>query len=445
MQCEVIVVGAGIGGLTVAAMLAARGVDVCLLERQSHVGGCVASFEHLDRTFDPTFGLYSGWEPGGVWERVFAKLPGASPQVTELEPSFVVRLPGGKHVAVSSDPQTLEQNIALAFPDCANEAVRFIREVTGDRGDRPAMQLPENLSNNFRLFLEVQLAALAQCTVEDLQEPRALSALRVAVAKMWHVNGGADSVAKSLAQSFKDSGGHLRLNSPVLRLAYDHDGTPEGVDLLSGERVMATRAIISNLTLWDTYGKLVGQSHTPRPISAALRQMSGWGVYQVFMTIDEAVVASLPATRMFLASDAEDVSAPVSHMMLNITPNDHGSTKRAATLTTFTFADDWFAFHEDASWHEEQDKATLEKIWARLGEALPEITGAAEVFETATPQTYYESTRRKMGMIGSPTPGLASATRPFENLLIVGDTAASATGLAGLAEAAERLVETFSA
>ena len=46
----------------------------------------------------------------------------------------------------------------------------------------------------------------------------------------------------------------------ALRLAYDATGQAIGVDL-SG-RVSASKAIISNLTLWDTYGKLIGLDHT---------------------------------------------------------------------------------------------------------------------------------------------------------------------------------------
>ena len=77
MECEVIVVGAGIGGLTTAALLAARGVNVCVFERQSQVGGCAASFEHLGYSFEPTCGLYSGWEAGASGSESFQR-PGIS-------------------------------------------------------------------------------------------------------------------------------------------------------------------------------------------------------------------------------------------------------------------------------------------------------------------------------------------------------------------------------
>jgi phytoene dehydrogenase-like protein len=438
MNHEVIVVGGGIGGLTVAALLAARGVDVCLFERESHVGGCVAKFEHLGQAFDPTFGLYSGWEAGGVWERVFAELTVAPPPVTKLSPNFVVRLPDGTHVPVSSDHEALEHGILNAFPECAGRAVHFIRGALECRADLESLK---KTSENFRAFVDAQLTFLTQRTIENAEPSRINDPLSFAMGDLWEIAGGAQSLADRLATSFKQSGGNLRLNSPVLRLAYADDGTPNGVDLLSGECITATRAIISNLTVWDTYGKLVGLRRTPPAISAQLKQMSAWGVYQVFMLIDEAAVATLPSRRMIFASSAQETSPP-AHMFLNIqSPNDQAQSagKRRATLSEFTDVDDWFAFHEDSSSHEEQDQAMLEKIWARLHAAAPDVSNGAEVFETATPQTYYESVRRKMGMIGSPTPGLSQSSTHLDKLFLVGDTAAQTIGLAGVADAAHRL------
>src|ERR1700681_1762093 len=125
MDYEVVVVGGGIGGLTTAAVLAARGVRVCLLERNSRVGGCVANFEHLGYAFEPTAGLYSGWEPDGVYQRLFSELPVDPPRGDRLSPSYVVRLPDGIEVAVTDDPHQFESDLRSAFPECAQAAVTF--------------------------------------------------------------------------------------------------------------------------------------------------------------------------------------------------------------------------------------------------------------------------------------------------------------------------------
>ncbi|HKP72240.1 MAG TPA: FAD-dependent oxidoreductase, partial [Pyrinomonadaceae bacterium] len=74
MAHEVVVVGAGLGGLTTAALLAARGVDVCVLEKESQGGGCAGAFEKFGYEFETTAGLYASWGAGEIHARVFAEL-----------------------------------------------------------------------------------------------------------------------------------------------------------------------------------------------------------------------------------------------------------------------------------------------------------------------------------------------------------------------------------
>src|SRR5437667_11466528 len=129
MNHEVVVVGAGLGGLTAAALLAARGVDVCLFERQSRVGGCVANFEHLGHTFEPTAGLYSGWEPAGIYEKIFSELPVEPANVQALSPAYLVRLPDGSEVAVTARERQFERNLRQACPEGADPAVTAYRKL----------------------------------------------------------------------------------------------------------------------------------------------------------------------------------------------------------------------------------------------------------------------------------------------------------------------------
>lgn len=454
MTYEVIVVGGGIGGLTTAALLAARGVNVGLFERQSEVGGCVANFEHLGYAFEPTAGLYSGWEPEGTWTRIFSRLESPTPTVHKLSPNYVVRLPDGRDIAVGEDQERFEANLSTAFPDSRDAVINFFR--TLDANDHVGKtelvaSLLRDTPDEFRLFVDVQLQTFAQRTSMECSVATAAAVFTTARRGMWSIDGGGQALANCLAASLKQSGGALRLNSPVLRLAWGSDGSPIGIDLLSGERVTASRAIVSNLTIWDTYGKLFGLSRTPKSVSAELRKLRAWGAYLVFLGMDEATSSRLTANRMLVVTEPNEIEYEPERQQLtfNAAPEwDRRAPagKRAVTIATFTPAEDWFGFHEDETSHEVQDQATLEACWARLHSAMPELGDSVEVIETATPRTFYETTRRKFGMVGVPrgssdplSPGDGFRRTPFPNIFLVGDTACSGFGLEAAANSALKL------
>lgn len=461
MSYEVVVVGGGIGGMTVAALLAARGVSVCLLERQSRPGGCVASFEHSGYSFEPTAGLYSGWEPGGIYEQVFSKLPGKPPEVRRLSPAYEVRLPDQNEIAVSGDNEEFEAELRQAFPECAQAAVDFYRQAAQavavphsvSAEDTTAARLSA-CSERFQRFIDVQLQTFTQSTSEQCSFLEAALVLTTPRRGLWAIRGGAQSLADTLAESMKQSGGKLRLDAPVLRLAYRSDGAAIGVDLLSGERVIATRAIVSNLTVWDTFGKLIGLGRTPPDVSKQLKQLRAWGTYSVFLGMDQTEQSNLPKSTTLVLTDWQHGSGyEPDQSQLTFAPSPAWDSrgpagKLAVTASTFTHAEDWFSFHEDETSHEQQDQAALESLWSRLHLAIPELGDHVEVIETSTPQTLYETTRRKFGMTGKLMTGkimtgkisppsqlepLAPLGRTiFPNVFLVGDTVSPGWGLEGI-------------
>lgn len=353
---DVVVVGGGIGGLTVAALLSARGLKTCLIERQSQVGGCIARVEFSGYDFEPGMGLYTSFGAGEVYNTLFSQLPVAAPAVTPVASPYVLRRADGTDVNITT-------------------------------------------------------------------------------ADLYSIDGGTATLAERLAESIKQSGGNLRLNSPVLRLAYDESGRATGVDLLSGERVFAKKAIVSNLTIWDTYGKLVGLNRTPPEIKKQLSTLHGSGVYVVYAGIEEPAVARLPGERMRVEDGEGEFNLVISSVMAP-------PGKRAVTFTTRTEIDSWFTYQSSEEDYEEWDQSALEHFWSRLHTALPELGSDLEVIETANPRTYYDSTRRKLGMVlGIVEPVSVNHQTSVPNLFMVGDTVSIEPRLDTVVDAAVTLVD----
>lgn len=486
MECEVVVVGGGIGGLTVAALLAQRGVNVCLLERESRVGGCAASFEKFGYSFEQGDGLYTSWEANEIHDRVFSELPVDAPEVRMLEPGYVVRLPDQSEIALTGDTELFEESLRTTFPECAETAVSFYRGLaeTNVALRRALQRMPDLLSASrwqrarallsegktgaqvlassqqttlehlagasfrFRRFVDAQLQMLAQATSAEVSYLHASLVLSAPRAGTFAIRGGASALAQTLADSIIRSGGKIRLDAPVLRLAYDSGGSAVGVDLLSGERVTASRAIVSNLTVWDTYGKLVGLNRTPTDIRKQLKELRGWGAYLLYLALDEDTAASLVSDHLLALTDwqkDQDYDPETSQLLFAAAPDwdpRAPAGKRAVTVHIFTDVDEWFTFHKDETELEENDQQMLERCWMRLHAAMPELGSSIEVIDTATPRMFYDLTRRKLGMVGGVT---SSRTRfwldtpsyvtAFPNLFIVSDTTYPG-GISGLTQSA---------
>ena len=102
---DVVVIGAGIGGLAAAALLAKKGMKTLLLEKEDQVGGYVVSFKRNGFTFDATGAFVGGCQEGGEFCRILEEIGALEDiefipihHIRNIYPGFEVHLhPGGFH------------------------------------------------------------------------------------------------------------------------------------------------------------------------------------------------------------------------------------------------------------------------------------------------------------------------------------------------------------
>ena len=288
-RTDVAVVGAGIAGLTAAALLARAGLPVELLEVHQQSGGCAGTFRRRDWIFDVGATQVAGLEPGGIHRRLFAHLDVEPPAAEPLDPGCVVDLADGRPpVRIRRDRQAWHDERRRQFPGSERfwSLCEAIHAASWRFAARQPVLPPRSLwdlgqllgaldagvvasgllttasiadlltlsgcggDRRLRRFLDLQLrlysqepsdrtAALYGATVlQTVQEPLGL----------WHLQGSMQSLCEQLEQGLANGGGQLRLRQRVTALRRQAEGwqlTALGAD--GRERRLLAREVVLTL------------------------------------------------------------------------------------------------------------------------------------------------------------------------------------------------------
>ncbi|MFT5661434.1 MAG: phytoene dehydrogenase-like protein [Sulfurimonas sp.] len=83
------VVGSGVGGSSIAALLNANGHDVALFEKESYLGGCSSTFSHKGYSYNTGATTLAGYQDGFIVKEVFDEV-GFKPDLILTDPSIVI-------------------------------------------------------------------------------------------------------------------------------------------------------------------------------------------------------------------------------------------------------------------------------------------------------------------------------------------------------------------
>ena len=263
---EVIIIGAGMGGLAAGGLLASKGIKVIVVEKESHVGGYVWGFRREGFYFDATGAFLSACRPGGEFFSILQDMGIADTIIFEpitdvwnIYPGFDLRMnyrsPSAYLDAVKSrfprQAETLESYGRLSTR-LGEEFMAFERAPWWKKVMLPvffpnllryARKSHAQIFNRF--FGNDQRISLALSSLPTTLPPSALSYPFVAVlwAKVlnqgvFYPKGGMKGISEAMARAILDNGGEILLNSEATKILV-RDGKASGVALQGGEEIRA--------------------------------------------------------------------------------------------------------------------------------------------------------------------------------------------------------------
>jgi phytoene dehydrogenase-like protein len=312
-EFEVIVIGGGVGGLTVAAYLQKAGLKVALFERREEVGTMCATEElmipgvrmnlHASMII-PHMGVAAadlglgefGFEPvtSSEWSQMHPFRDGSavllhicdarkqyeawkriSPRDAEQYRRIINYL-GPRwsdllRLAIGSRP-TPEVRAQL------NELVSGIPGMPWDWPDMNGIEVSDLLFEDDRIKAALLAKSIATGISPWFRGVGSFAPINGLIGHLvnWHCKGGSHALPHALARCFVHHGGSLFQGCPVEKIIVD-GGEAEGV-FLSRNAVYpeaefrATKAVVSNLTCVPTFLQLVGEDKLSPGVVAALKR-----------------------------------------------------------------------------------------------------------------------------------------------------------------------------
>ncbi|MFA5375463.1 MAG: NAD(P)/FAD-dependent oxidoreductase [Dehalococcoidia bacterium] len=270
---DVIVIGAGPGGVTCAALLAKKGLSVLVLDKNQHVGGKQVAVSHCTELW-PTGGLPVN---GGSWFEAFKALGIASKfRVSVKDISMLYRNSGGpwQRTVTKMDPYVLpdpnvlfdqwelkgkEREVALKLlaeiammpPDKINALDdTTVREYLEQYGD-----VPRNVYGYFAFLTHAFNVGLVDL-VPMSEVVKAFQ--RLMNQALAYPIGGYGRMSEDIAGVLKECGGRIKNKTRVEKILIE-DGRAVGV--VARDAVYRAPIIVSNAGLQPTVLKLVGEQY----------------------------------------------------------------------------------------------------------------------------------------------------------------------------------------
>ena len=444
---DVIIIGAGMGGLTCGAWLAHKGLKVLVVEQNLQPGGLCSSYKRNGFTFTPAASIVTGaTKKDGVFERL-TKALGIDKDIEfiPLEQGYHVHLPDFDYLLYSGGEEArqklIEQLIKL-FPH-EEKGIRafFGKLLTVYRqadyasflGTGPAdiarilfkcPTLVRNMGKGIVSFVndyvtDPKLKAVLSINSTCANLPPSRMSL-VGIAGLLiegglsnpHVKGGPQAVSNAFVKAIEDKGGEVVLGYLVDKIVLENNracgvsvikssgGVKQGEGANPSEkRKIKAKYVVSNAAARQTFNNLIGAEHISKKYINNLRKLEPTPPFAaLFLGLDRDLkrVGFLPALHIHSSTyDTEEHFRNVAGKMVDengIDPffrfqlaplSDPGSAPEGKTALVIHTIPVPSAGWEDPEWR----NRAVDLMIKRAEKVIPGLSSHIVYQELWTPET----------------------------------------------------------
>ncbi|XP_053541042.1 inactive all-trans-retinol 13,14-reductase [Ictalurus punctatus] len=325
---DAIVIGSGIGGMTVAATLAKLGKRVLVLEQHDQAGGCCHTFTEKGFEFDVGLHYIGQLHENSLFKIIMDQITEGQLQFVELDKHFdTLVIDSGeksRKYTIHSGKTEMEEHLKEQFPDDTKAVEEFFKIMKISARKTSILAAIKLIPQWVTLFLLksgiaglctsiFRLAATNATAVadnltsnKDLQlifnyffygiPPKESSCVINALLLhhykrgAYYPKGGASEIPFHIIKVIQKFGGRVLVRAPVNRILVDNNGAAYGVTVKKGQEDVEVRApvIISNCGVFNTFQKLLPSHIQTKPeIQKRLNMMRpGRGCLLVFSGFD---------------------------------------------------------------------------------------------------------------------------------------------------------------
>ncbi|XP_067101014.1 inactive all-trans-retinol 13,14-reductase [Osmerus mordax] len=294
---DVIVIGSGIGGLTVAATLAKVGKKVLVLEQHDQSGGCCHTYVEKGFEFDVGLHYIGQLHENSLLRIAFDQITEGQLEFVELDQHFdTIQIGLGeekREYTIFTGKTEMEAHLKKQFPDDVAAIETFFRIMKVSAKKTHYLATLKLIPKWLALFLvKTRIAHLfspiftlsgtgATDLVSTLTSNKDLhvifsylfygvppkdssiviNALLIHHYKRgaYYPRGGASEISYHIIPVIQKSGGNVLVRAPVTQILVNKEGAAYGVKVKKGQEEVEVRApvVISNCGIFTTFQKLL--------------------------------------------------------------------------------------------------------------------------------------------------------------------------------------------